>query len=162
MTPDDLVVTSWYARFRGRCFPCATGRGGIGPKTREGDGVTPEGTYRLVGILTRPDRARLVGTPIGLRDAWCDDPAAPSYNRLVLRDGPGTEKLRRPDPLYDLIGVLDFNMDPVTPGLGSAIFLHGWRKPRHPTAGCIAFARNDLRHILSHWTPRSRIVIRGR
>jgi L,D-peptidoglycan transpeptidase YkuD (ErfK/YbiS/YcfS/YnhG family) len=46
------------------------------------------------------------------------------------------------------------------PGRGSAIFLHVWRRPRHPTAGCIAFARADLAFILARWTPRSRVVVR--
>ncbi len=72
----------------------------------------------------------------------------------------GCEALRRADPLYDLVGVLDFNRGPVVAGAGSAIFLHVWRKPRHPTEGCIAFARGDLVRILAGWTPRSRVVVR--
>jgi L,D-peptidoglycan transpeptidase YkuD (ErfK/YbiS/YcfS/YnhG family) len=49
----------------------------------------------------------------------------------------------------------------VVPGRGSAIFLHVWRKPRHPTAGCIAFARDDLAWILAHWQRASRVVARA-
>jgi L,D-peptidoglycan transpeptidase YkuD (ErfK/YbiS/YcfS/YnhG family) len=65
----------------------------------------------------------------------------------------------RADPLYDLVAVLDWNRRPVVPGRGSAIFLHLWRKPRHPTAGCIAFRGADLAWILARWTPRSRVVV---
>jgi L,D-peptidoglycan transpeptidase YkuD (ErfK/YbiS/YcfS/YnhG family) len=69
--------------------------------------------------------------------------------------------MRRGDGLYDLCAVTDHNTDPVVPGAGSAIFVHVWRRPRFPTAGCVAFARADLCWILARWTPRSRLVIRG-
>lgn len=162
MTPVDLVVGQTGARFRGRRFACAVGRGGIGVKRGEGDGVTPVGVHRLEGVLVRRDRLAVTGAEaIGPRDGWSDDPRDPGYNEPVLRPhGFGCEALRRADPLYDLIGVLDFNRGPVVAGGGSAIFLHVWRKPRHPTEGCIAFARGDLVRILAAWTPRSRVVVR--
>jgi L,D-peptidoglycan transpeptidase YkuD (ErfK/YbiS/YcfS/YnhG family) len=160
---DDLVVTRWSARFLGRRFPVAIGRGGIAINRREGDGVTPAGTHRLLAVLHRPDRAPCAfAAPIGPRDGWSDDPTDPAYNRPVCRPHPFShEALRRPDRQYDLIAVTDWNADPVTPGAGSAIFLHVWRKPRHPTAGCIAFAPHDLAFILARWTPRSRVVVRA-
>jgi L,D-peptidoglycan transpeptidase YkuD (ErfK/YbiS/YcfS/YnhG family) len=49
----------------------------------------------------------------------------------------------------------------VVAGRGSAIFLHVWRRPRHPTAGCIAFRRADLAWILARWTPRCRVAVEG-
>jgi L,D-peptidoglycan transpeptidase YkuD (ErfK/YbiS/YcfS/YnhG family) len=157
-----LVVGPWGARFGRRRFPCAVGRGGIGVKRREGDGVSPRGRWRIVAVLARPDRLRLPrgARPIGPRDGWSDDPRDPAYNRPVRRPHPGSsEPLRRPDPLYDLVAVLDFNRDPVVRGAGSAIFLHVWRRPRFPTAGCIAFARADLAWILARWTGRSRVIL---
>jgi L,D-peptidoglycan transpeptidase YkuD (ErfK/YbiS/YcfS/YnhG family) len=100
--------------------------------------------------------------PIGLRDGWSDDPRDPAYNRPVRRPHPfGHEALWRPDRLYDLVAVLDWNRGPVVPGGGSAIFLHVWRGPRRCTEGCIAFRRRDLAWILGRWTPRSRVVVRG-
>jgi L,D-peptidoglycan transpeptidase YkuD (ErfK/YbiS/YcfS/YnhG family) len=161
----DLVITQWSARFRGRRFPCVTGHGGIGHKPGEGDGITPLGTFQIIEILARPDRFRhdfpVTYRPVGLTDGWSDDPRDPAYNRaVVLPHRYSAEPLRRPDPLYDLIAVLDFNRSPTVPGKGSAIFLHVWRKPRHPTAGCVAFRRSDLAWILGHWTTGSRVVIR--
>lgn len=148
----DLTITRWGALFQGRRFCCAVGRNGIGEKRGEGDMITPRGSFRLTEVYARPDRVRLPGAqPIGLRQAWCDDPSDPRYNHLILADGPGEEKLRRADRLYDVIGVIDYNMGPVVAGKGSAIFLHAWRKPRHPTAGCVAFALPDLIWILSRW-----------
>jgi L,D-peptidoglycan transpeptidase YkuD (ErfK/YbiS/YcfS/YnhG family) len=69
------------------------------------------------------------------------------------------EALRRADPVYDLVAVLDWNRRPAVPGAGSAIFLHVWRGPRRRTEGCIAFRRRDLAWILLRWTPRSRVVV---
>jgi L,D-peptidoglycan transpeptidase YkuD (ErfK/YbiS/YcfS/YnhG family) len=63
--------------------------------------------------------------------------------------------------MYDLVAVLDWNRDPVASGKGSAIFLHVWKRPRHPTAGCIAFRRQDLEWILRRWTTLDRVVVRG-
>lgn len=171
------MVGPWGARFLGRRFACAIGRGGIGDKAREGDGVTPRGRHRIEAVLhrgprpsgPRPSGPRSSGPRpsgpwpvrrIGPRDGWSDDPADPAYNRLVRRPhGFSHERLLRPDRLYDLVAVLDWNRDPVAPGRGSAIFLHAWRKPRHPTAGCIAFAPADLAWILARWTPHSRVVV---
>ena len=158
----DLVVTRWSARFRGRSFPVAVGRGGIGTKGGEGDGVTPRGVHRLEAVLHRPDRLALAfGAAIGPCAGWSDDPTDPAYNRPVRRPHPFShEALRRPDRQYDLLAVTDWNRAPVLPGRGSAIFLHVWRAPRRPTAGCIAFRCADLAWLLARWTPRSRVVVR--
>jgi L,D-peptidoglycan transpeptidase YkuD (ErfK/YbiS/YcfS/YnhG family) len=167
---SDLVVGPWGARFRGRRFPCAIGRGGIGVKRAEGDGVTPRGRHRIEAVLVRKDRAKRVGiasdsrrTPvatIGPSDGWSDDPADPAYNRPVRRPHPWRhEALRRADRQYDLVAVLDWNRHPPVAGRGSAIFLHVWRRPRHPTAGCIAFRGADLAWILARWGRRSRVVV---
>jgi L,D-peptidoglycan transpeptidase YkuD (ErfK/YbiS/YcfS/YnhG family) len=159
----DLVVGPWGARFMGRRLSCAIGRGGIGVKRREGDGITPLGRHRIEAVLVRADRRRPGGfQPIGPRDGWSDDPGDPAYNRRIRRPhGFGHEALRRADRLYDLVAVLDYNRHPPDPGRGSALFLHVWRKPRHPTAGCIAFRAGDLAWILSRWTARSRVVVRS-
>jgi len=72
------------------------------------------------------------------------------------------DRMTRGDGLYDACVVTDHNAAPVIPGAGSAIFVHLWRKPRHPTAGCIAFRRRDLWWILARWTPHSRLIVRPR
>ncbi len=160
MSPGDLVVTRWGARFRGRTFPCAVGRGGVAVKRAEGDGITPSGVWRISEVWYRPDRLRMPGRAIGLRDAWCDDPADPRYNTRILRDQPGGERLRRADPLYDAVAVLDYNSGPVVPGMGSAIFIHCWRRPGYPTAGCVAFRRDHMAWILARLGSHTRIIIR--
>ncbi|WP_290751966.1 L,D-transpeptidase family protein [Amaricoccus sp.] len=141
-------------------MPCAVGRGGTGAKAAEGDGVTPEGRHGVEAVLVRARCAGGKGRKIGPFDAWSDDPRDPDYNRLVRRPrGFSHERMFRADRLYDLVAVLDWNRDPVVKGRGSAIFLHSWRRPRWPTAGCVAFAPRDLGWILARWTPRSRVVV---
>ncbi len=160
MTPLDLVLTPMGVRFMGRVLPCTLGRGGISGDKREGDGATPAGTHRIIGMLYRPDRlARPTdwALPIGPCDLWSDDPRDPDYNLMVRAPHPyGHERLRRPDPLYDLILLTDWNWPFAEKGAGSAIFLHQWRRPGAPTEGCIALSRRDL-----HWlAPRIRYQTR--
>ena len=91
MRPTDLVLTPTHLRFMGRRFPCTIGRGGISTRKREGDGATPAGEHRLVGMLYRPDRvARPADWALPIRpgDLWSDDPADPEYNKLVRTPHP--------------------------------------------------------------------------
>jgi len=54
--------------------------------------------------------------------------------------------------------VTDWNAAAV-PGRGSAIFVHQWRRPGYPTAGCIALGRGDLRWIAERLRPGARLVV---
>lgn len=163
MTPNDLVLTPCGVRFQGRMWPCSVGSGGVSGTKREGDGATPRGVHKIVGTLYRADRiAQPVGwaTPIGPGDLWSDDVSSPQYNHHVTAPYAGShEALRRADPLYDLILLTDWNWPIATPGDGSAIFIHQWRRPGFPTEGCIAFARSDLHRIARLITPATRLVI---
>ena len=174
MTPGDLVLTPRGIRFLGRVFPCAIGRNGISPSKREGDGTTPAGVHRIVGMLYRADRiARpahpvhpahpaLCARPIGPGDLWSDDGGDDSYNHPVrVPHRQSHEKLRRGDPLYDLVLITDWNWPNAVPGRGSAVFLHQWRHPRYPTEGCIALRRDHLRWISRHVAPGTRLIIPG-
>ncbi len=147
----------------GRVLPCSVGRGGITRAKREGDGATPAGTHRIVGLLYRPDRMAAPAPwaePIGPGDLWCDDPAHRDYNHAVRAPFAAShEVLRRADPLYDLILVTDWNWPEARPGAGSAIFLHQWRRPGYPTAGCIAMGRADLRWLAERAGPGTRLEV---
>jgi L,D-peptidoglycan transpeptidase YkuD (ErfK/YbiS/YcfS/YnhG family) len=95
-------------------------------------------------------------------DGWCDAPADPQYNRLVQLPYPASaESLWRSDHLYDIIAVLGYNDDPVVPGRGSAIFLHVARANYGPTAGCVAFAKENLIEILARATRSTRVIVRA-
>ncbi len=164
---QDIVVHAHRARFNGRSFCCSVGRGGIAGSKREGDGKTPAGNFGLLDVMYRPDRvdaASLAGAvPLAPGDIWSDDPQDPAYNQPlnVIGHYPFShERLYRPDPVYDLIVPTDFNWPNAVAGKGSAVFLHVWRKPRHPTEGCVAFALADLLWIVARIEPATRLIIR--
>ena len=146
-----MVLTPRGLRFRGQLFPCTIGRSGIKTDKREGDGATPRGVHRIVGMLYRPDRmARPADWAVPIRpgDLWSDDPDHEDYNLMVRAPYPHShEVLRRADPLYDLVLLTDWNWPYAERGRGSAIFIHSWRRPGYPTEGCIALRRDHLRAI---------------
>ena len=51
-----LALTPMGLRAGCRVIPCSVGRGGISPAKREGDGATPMGAHRILGVLYRTDR----------------------------------------------------------------------------------------------------------
>ena len=144
-------------------LPAVLGAGGIRPDKREGDGATPAGLLRLRRVLYRADRepAPACAVPreaLAPDDGWCDDPSHPDYNTPVRLPHPGRhERLWREDRLYDLIGVLGWNDDPVVRDRGSAIFLHLAHPDGRPTEGCIALASDALRLVLSRGLTAIRI-----
>jgi L,D-peptidoglycan transpeptidase YkuD (ErfK/YbiS/YcfS/YnhG family) len=158
-----MVLTRQGLRFQGRLFPCTIGRGGVTRRKREGDGCTPAGVHDIVGCLYRPDRMlRPVNwaLPIGPADLWSDDVRDPDYNLMVRAPHAFShERLRRADPLYDLILLTDWNWPQSVPGRGSAIFLHRWRRPGAPTAGCVALAPQDLLWIVRRLKHGVRLVV---
>jgi L,D-peptidoglycan transpeptidase YkuD (ErfK/YbiS/YcfS/YnhG family) len=148
-----------------RTIPVALGRTGIRANKREGDGATPAGRFRPLRLWWRPDRGPRPATGLPVRriradSAWCEDPADRRYNRPFHRSAnePG-DRLWRDDQLYDLIVEIDHNARPRVAGRGSAVFLHIARPDRGPTAGCVAMAVADLRHVLRTLSSRTRIVI---
>lgn len=163
MSPFDLVLTPMGVRYRGRAFPCSIGKGGIVSDKQEGDGATPAGIHRITGLWYRPDRlARPAhwARPVGPGDLWCDAPDHPAYNHHCKAPFSAShEKLRRADPLYDLILTTNWNWQDAKPGRGSAIFLHQWRRPHFGTEGCIAFSRSDLIWIATHAAPGTQMIV---
>lgn len=165
MTPYDMVLSPRGLRFAGRYFPCTIGKGGITARKREGDGATPVGMHRLVGMLYRPDRmARPAdwAVPIKPGDLWSDDGRAEDYNHMVRAPYDFShERLRRADPLYDLVILTDWNWPYAVPERGSAIFIHRWRRAGYPTEGCIGLAPEHLAWIAPRIRFRTRLIVRA-
>lgn len=160
-----MVVTPIGVRFRGRRFPCVVGRGGITEQKREGDGATPVGEHRIVGMLYRPDRMgppTSWAIPVRPGDLWCDDPDHEDYNLMVRDPFPGShEVLRRADPLYDLVILTDWNWPYSVSGQGSAIFMHRWRRPGYPTAGCVGVRPADLLWIARRIGMETKLIVQN-
>jgi L,D-peptidoglycan transpeptidase YkuD (ErfK/YbiS/YcfS/YnhG family) len=140
----DLLVGA------GQRFRAAHGRTGITAQKHEGDGATPAGLLQLVRVLYRADRVKAPTCaaplePIGPRDGWCDDADDAAYNKPVrLPYAASHEALWREDHVYDVIGVLDWNLNPIITGRGSAIFFHVATQDYAPTAGCVALSLPDM------------------
>jgi L,D-peptidoglycan transpeptidase YkuD (ErfK/YbiS/YcfS/YnhG family) len=143
------------------------GWAGLGIKKREGDGITPIGTYPLRRLHYRPDRVQLPrrvypARRIGKGDWWCDDPDDRAYNRLVLqRPMPrgSKEGLWRKDMLYDLFIEIGYNDKPVVRGKGSGIFLHLARPGFTPTQGCVAVSYDAFLKLLRVIGPKTKIRV---
>ena len=143
----------------------AVGRAGVKLDKQEGDGATPAGTFPLVSVYYRPDRiaspaSKLPVRPLAPNDGWVDGPTDANYNRLVSLPYPASaEQMWRDDDLYDALVVIGYNMEPVVPGAGSAIFLHIATPDFAPTAGCVAVNREVLLNLLPLLGPGSTITI---
>ena len=147
--------------------PAAVGRAGVKDDKREGDGATPAGTYPLVSVLYRQDRITPPTSHLPVRalapsDGWVDAPSDARYNRLVGLPYPASaEEMWREDDLYDVLVVIGYNMEPVIPGAGSAIFLHVATPDFVPTAGCVAVKKEVLLGLIPLLGPGSTITIRS-
>lgn len=147
-------------------FACALGRTGCRAVKREGDGATPLGRHRLLGVLYRPDGGRRPRTGLPVRPirqdyGWCDASGDRNYNREVRLPYPVShERLWREDRLYDLVVVIDYNVRSRRQGAGSAIFMHIAREGFLPTEGCIALSPRDLRLLLVHLRAGSCLIVR--
>jgi L,D-peptidoglycan transpeptidase YkuD (ErfK/YbiS/YcfS/YnhG family) len=163
-----IVHTNGMIDLGDRAVRCALGRSGVAEAAgkREGDGCSPAGLWPMRRLLYRADRmpaprTRLPFGAIRPRDGWCDDPGDRAYNRPVsLPYRASAEALWREDGLYDLTVVLGYNDDPVSPGAGSAIFLHVAAPDYPPTGGCVALARPDLEGLLARAGPGDALAIR--
>ena len=98
--------------------------------------------------------------PIRPGDLWSDDPGDPDYNLMVRAPHRFShERLRRGDPLYDLVILTGWNWPSAVAGRGSAIFIHRWRRPGTPTEGCVALHPQDLLWIARRIGFGARLVV---
>lgn len=141
---------------------------GDGPAKEEGDGRAPAGVFRLTQVFgedpgnSEPIRQLKLPYRFASADLQCvDDVNSVHYNRIVERsridhpDWTSHEDMLRMDGQYALGLVVGQNADPVVPGRGSCVFVHIWRGPGLPTAGCTAAAAADLRR-LARWLDERR------
>jgi L,D-peptidoglycan transpeptidase YkuD (ErfK/YbiS/YcfS/YnhG family) len=144
---------------------CAVGKRGIGIKKKEGDLITPKGEYKIQFILYRKDRIKNLKTNIrklviNKNYGWCDDPKSKKYNKLIKYPfNFSSEKMYRKDNIYDIIGVLNYNMNPIRKNKGSAIFIHVASKYLKSTKGCIAIKKNKLIKLIQNLKKNTKIRI---
>jgi len=160
-----IVKNPGYLIYKNSKFRCSLGINGIKNKKKEGDGITPKGIFKLKKIYYRNDKVKNIVTKVKkikiTKDmGWCDDPRSKFYNKLIrLPSKFGHEKLYRKDDIYNLIIVLDYNMNPVTKNKGSAIFIHLAKKNYKPTQGCMGLKQNDLIKLIKMIKKNQKIKI---
>jgi L,D-peptidoglycan transpeptidase YkuD (ErfK/YbiS/YcfS/YnhG family) len=162
LTTYEKADSGW--RIVQAALPVRIGRSGFSADHHEGDGTTPAGSFPITGIMGRqsdpgvryPYRQLVPG------DCWISDATSPSYNQLVSASPctkPNEDMYAIGAGPYRYLATVGYNVDPVVPGLGSAIFLH-----RHQydaagrtvaTSGCVSLAEPDLLAVL-RWLDPSR------
>ena len=149
-----ILIKNKFLNYSNYKVKCAIGKRGISSFKKEGDLTTPRGKFKIKGLYYRKDRIKRLKTklkkiPITKNMGWCDDPKSKQYNKLIrLPFSQSREKLYRRDNIYDLILILNYNMDPVKKNKGSAIFINVAKKKMTPTKGCLAIKKIDLLKLL--------------
>ena len=160
-----IVKRSENLLFKNLKFRCSLGKNGVTKNKVEGDKCTPSGIYRLKQVFYRADRIKKITTnlkkiKIKKNMGWCNDSSSKKYNHLIkIPNKFSHEKLYRKDHIYDIIVVLNYNMNPVIKKKGSAIFMHIAKKNYSKTLGCIGLKKNDLLKILNKVKKNNKIKI---
>ena len=91
---------------------------------------------------------------------WCNDPKSEKYNKLInLPFNYSYEQLFKKENIYDIVLVLNYNMNPVKKDKGSAIFVHVAKKNYEKTRGCVAVKKLDLLKILKKIKVKTKVKI---
>jgi L,D-peptidoglycan transpeptidase YkuD (ErfK/YbiS/YcfS/YnhG family) len=160
-----IINKSGYLKYRDLKFKCALGKSGVEKKIKEGDNITPRGTFDIIKIYYRNDRIKKLSSEFNLikirrNMGWCDDPKSKKYNQLIkLPSKYSYENLYRKDNIYDLILILNYNMNPIVKNKGSAIFIHVAKKNYKKTAGCIALKKKDLKQLILKIKKKTKVII---
>ena len=151
-----IINKSGHLTYKNLKFKCTLGKAGINVKKKEGDNITPLGTYKISKIYYRKDRIKKLFSKYKLIEikksmAWCDDSKSKNYNKLIkLPNKFSHEKLFRKDKIYDLIIPLNYNTKNIKKNKGSAIFIHVANKKFSPNKGCISLKKEDLIYLIKN------------
>ncbi len=144
---------------------CAIGKKGVGVKKKEGDLITPKGEFKIIKIFYRKDRLYRIQTKLKKIEitkdlGWCNDSKSNKYNKLIKYPFKfSSEKLYRTDNIYDIILVLDFNINPTIKNKGSAIFIHVAKRNYERTEGCIAVSKRNLKKIIMNISHKTKVKV---
>lgn len=133
---------------------------------REGDGKTPSGEYTFGFIFgnakEKPD-TRLPYKKVKSTSKWVDDVNSKYYNQWVEdnvkdKDWNSAENLIEEQIAYKYAIVINYNINPIEKGNGSAIFLHV--KTGKNTAGCIGVDENIIIDLMKFIDKETLLVIK--
>ena len=159
-----IIINKNYLTYNKLKVKCTIGRNGIGYKRKEGDLITPKGLFKIKYILYRKDRVK-ISTILNKKVlkknmGWCDDPRSSHYNKLIkLPFAHNHEKLFKRENIYDIVLVLNYNMNPVKKNKGSAIFIHVAKKNFKKTKGCVAIKKPSLIKLIKKINQNTKVKI---
>ena len=116
--------------------------------------------------MYRKDRISNLKSPLKKKEikknmGWCDDPSSKFYNKLIKFPFDGSaEKLWLKKNIYDVIVIINYNLNPTIRYKGSAIFLHIAKKNYTSTEGCITIKKKDMLFLMTKISKKTKLVIR--
>ena len=169
----------------GEPIPVRIGRNGLGwglglhqagkdgVQKQEGDGKAPAGLFILGTAFgyapTPPQSLRMPYRWASERDYFVDAVDSSAYNQWQTipigqpnepkQHWHSFERMQRDDHQYEYGLVVGHNQSPITPGRGSAIFLHVWLNPDTPTSGCTAMSKDNLLTVLNWLKPEAQPLL---
>jgi D-alanyl-D-alanine dipeptidase len=137
---------------------------GLPPK-KEGDGKSPAGVFSLTSAFgfEEAQGVRLPYLRLTEGHECVDDPGSRHYNRIVDRSqvsAPDWRSSERMRGIREYVWgvVVAHNSGPVTPGVGSCIFLHAWYGGG-ATAGCTAMPSERIGELVRWLDPGAKPVL---
>ncbi|MFN0202024.1 MAG: L,D-transpeptidase [Bacteroidia bacterium] len=144
-----------------------------GQTKKEGDGKAPMGFFPITELFgyaeksTLPFQTKMPYIQATKSLICVDDVNSRHYNQIFDAaddrkreiDWKSKEDMLRKDKLYELGAVIDYNVSNTTKGEGSCVFLHIWRSPSSPTAGCTAGDLQAMQTIFSKLNPEKKPLL---
>jgi|TARA_B110000971_G_C19639700_1_gene332847 L,D-peptidoglycan transpeptidase YkuD (ErfK/YbiS/YcfS/YnhG family) len=161
----NIKLKKKFLYFNKYKIKCGIGKRGITHQKIEGDNKTPSGEFKFKSIFYRKDRIPIIKSKlkkiiIKNNMGWCDDPSSKFYNKLVkFPFNSGAEKLWISENIYNIIIIINHNMNPIIKKKGSAIFLHIAKKNYKPTRGCIAVSKKNMILLISKIDTKTKLKI---
>lgn len=145
------------------------GKNGFSLNKKEGDLKSPAGIFRVgtaFGTVDKPSDIKLSYKKASKNDYWVDDVSSQDYNNWVEYEGDPYSRWKSFERLkitsYKLAFVIEYNMNPIVKGKGSAIFLHIWQGSNTSTKGCTTLSEANISKLLSWIDPdKNPIIIQG-
>lgn len=148
----QLHQAQWQPLFN-KSIPVVIGKHGLAAagEKKEGDLKTPTGLYPIEWAFgTQHLALKMDYRYITAEDKFVDDVQSKQYNSWVHGNTSAQSFETMQIAPYKMGAVVNYNMNPVVAGAGSAIFIHLWDSPEQGTAGCIAMSEVNLSRLL-HW-----------
>ena len=172
---QNKAIVETFEKANGRwnkSFPpmnAVIGEKGFSLDKEEGDLKAPVGLFRVgtaFGTIDKPSYIKLSYKKTSKNDYWIDDVSSQDYNNWVEFEGDPYSRWKSFEKLkiasYKLAFVVEYNMNPVVKGKGSAIFFHIWQGPNISTKGCTALSETNISKLLSWIDPdKNPIIIQG-